>query len=521
MTLSVILTALSGLVLGFGVLGVMLHRRKLAAMLGDAREASEKIIMDARQKANQMMEATLEEAKQEAKKQRQQFEQEAKKRRGEYQRLEQKNRDKEAALKSKNDALGVKEGELEEKAEHLVSEEKKYHKKLERLHQLIADNQKILEKTAGMSAEEAKHKLMESLEQQAHEEALEKLKEIEADLQQKAQHKAKHIIAFAVQRQASDYVGEATLTVVSLPNEDMKGRIIGREGRNIRAIEQATGVDLIIDDTPEAVILSCFHPVRREVAKITLERLMEDGRIHPARIEETVDKVTKEFNQSLKDFGEKAAIDVGIADLHPDLLSYLGHLKFCSFGKQSVLTHSVETAQLAGAIAAEIGFQPRLAKRTGLLHDIGKAVGQEIEGHHAVLGAKLCERHGENKLLVEAIRHHHDDDFVEAHPLTIVLHTANSISEARKGAREANIQKYVQRLEEMESVINQFDGVEKCYVFQAGREIRVMVNPDLVSDQNMNMLSRQMATKIKEDLTFPGRIRITLLRESKFVDYAK
>lgn len=521
MELLSILTGLAGLVLGFGVLGAWLHRRKFAAMLVEARETSEKIIIDAREQANQMMEASLDEVKQEAKKQRRQFEQEAKKQRQEYQRLEQKNRDREQTLKSKTEALVARENELQEQAEQLEREEKKCHKKTAHLQELIADNQRLLEATAGMSAEEAKRKLLESLEKQAHEEAAEKLKEIEAELHEEAQKKAKHIIAFAVQRQASDYVGEATLTVVSLPHEDMKGRIIGREGRNIRSIEQATGVDLIIDDTPEAVILSCFHPVRREIAKITLERLMEDGRIHPARIEETVDKVTKEFNQLLKDYGEKAAIEVGVTDLHPDLLSYLGHLKFCSFGKQSVLSHSIETAHITGAIAAEIGLGMRLGKRAGLLHDVGKAVGQEVEGHHAVLGAKLCERHGEAKALVEAVRHHHDDELREAHPLTIALHTANAISESRQGARNDNIQKYVQRLEEMEELVCGFEGVEKCFIFQAGREIRAMVNQDLVTDQNMNLLSRQIVAKIKEDLTYPGRVRITLLRESKFVDYAK
>lgn len=506
---------------GAVVLGALLHRRKFSAMLANAQAASEKMISDARIKADELIESALEDVKRESKKQRKKFEEESRRKRSDFQRMEQKNRDREASLKAKSESLVAQENLLEEQSSDLVREQKKYQKKMSDLHVLIEDNQKLLEKTSGLSVQEAKHKLISSLEKQAHEEAAERLKEIEADLHKEAQQKAKHIIAFAVQRQASDYVGEATLTVVSLPNEDMKGRIIGREGRNIRAIEQATGVDLIIDDTPEAVILSCFHPVRREIAKIVIERLVEDGRIHPARIEEAVDKVTKEFNLLLKDYGEKAAIDVGVTDLHPDLLSYLGHLRFCSFGKQSVLAHSVETAQIIGAIAAEIGLAPRLAKRAGLLHDIGKAVGQEVEGHHGVLGAKLCERHGESQVLVDAIAYHHDEDLSQAHPLTIALHTANIISESRKGARDQNIQKYVQRLEEMESLVNGFEGVEKSYVFQAGREIRVMVNFDLVSDQNMDILSRQIATKVKEDLTFPGRVRITLLRESKFVDYAK
>ena len=521
MDLYYIVVVLSGLIIGFGLFGVILHRRKLTAMLDSARKESENIILEARKKADGMMEASLEEAKLKAKQQRKQFEIEAKKKRGEYQKIELKNQQKETALQTKSETLSRKQTLLEQKEETLQKDEKKYQKKLIQLNDLIEDNQKILEKTAGMSAAEAKQKLLDSLEQQAKQEASEKLKEIEADIQVQAKQKAKHIIALAVQRQASDYVGEATLTVVSLPNEDMKGRIIGREGRNIRAIEQTTGVDVIIDDTPEAVVLSCFHPVRREIAKITLERLMEDGRIHPARIEETAEKVTAEFNQLLKDHGEKAAIDVGVTDLHPDLLSYLGHLRFCSFGKQSVLAHSVETARITGVLASEIGLPTRLAKRAGLLHDIGKAVGQEIEGHHATLGAKLCERHGESELLVEAIMHHHNSDLTEASPLTIALYTANVISESRRGARKENIQNYVQRLEEMEAVVNQFDGVEKSFVFQAGREIRVMVNPDVVSDENMSLLTRQIVSKIKEDLTFPGRVMVTLMRESKFIDYAK
>lgn len=460
-----LIIVLLALIAGFVGFGLILHRRKLTGLLADARVESERIVSAARAEADQLIKSAIEENRAKAKQQRRQFEVEAKKKRGEVQKIEEKTRAKETVLNQKTDALMQRERSLDDKESTLYTQEKKYQKKLKDLQDKIEETQVILQKTAEMSRDEARSALIASLEKQAKEEAAQKLAEIEEDMLTKAKLRARHIIALSVQRQASEYVGDATLTVVSLPNEDMKGRIIGREGRNIRAIEQTTGVDVIIDDTPEAVILSCFHPIRREIAKITIERLMEDGRIHPARIEETAEKVTQEFDQILKDHGEKAAIDIGVTNLHPDLLSYLGHLRFRSFGKQSVLAHCVETGQIAGILATEIGIQPRLAKRAGLLHDIGKAVGQEVEGHHAKIGAKLCARYGESEEIVQAIRHHHEDDLVESDVLTIVLHTANMISELRRGSRQENIQNYIQRLEEMESLVNQFEGVKKllCY----------------------------------------------------------
>ena len=521
MELQYLVIILVGLIIGGGFFGFLLQKRKLLTMLKDARSESERIVSQGRKEADQLVKSASEESRAKAKQQRRQFEAEAKRKRQDYQKLEQKHRRRESALDEKAENLMLRERDLDKKESGLFFEQKKCQKKMNQLHELIEDNQKILEKTASMSADEAKQVLIASLKDQAKKEASKKLEELEAEVRHQAEDKARHIISLAVQRQASEYVGDATLTVVSLPSEDMKGRIIGREGRNIRAFEQITGVDVIIDDTPEALILSCFHPIRREIAKITLERLMEDGRIHPARIEETAERVTLEFDQLLKDYGEKAALDVGVTDLHPDLLAYLGHLQFRSFGKQSVLAHSVETARITGAIAEEIGLPLRLAKRAGLLHDIGKAVGQEMEGHHGQIGAKLCARYGENKDLIHAIEHHHQDDLREADPLTIALSTANIISESRKGARESNVKRYVQRLEEMEALVKKFEGINKCFVFQAGREIRVMVDPDIIEDDVLGSLSREIASKIKEELTFPGRVKITLVRESKYIDYAK
>ena len=512
---------LAGFMGGFLLLGLVFHRKKLARVRSQAKEEQENLIQTAKHEADQLLNTALQEAKEESRRKRRQFEQDAKKKRQEYQTLEKKTQQRKQALDDRADDLMKRELTLEKREQTLLLEEKKYQKKAAHLDEKMEDHQRTLERVAHMSAEEAKQTLMSSIEEQARQEAKKRVADIEADMHRKAQEKAQHILALAVQRDASEFVSDIMVSVVSLPSEEMKGRIIGREGRNIRAIEQATGVDIIIDDTPEAVILSCFNPVRRQIAKITLERLMEDGRIHPARIEETAKRVTQEFDQILKDYGEQAALDVGVADVHPDLLGYLGHLRFKVFGKRSVLQHAVETAHIAGNLASEMGISIKLAKRAGLLHELGQAVDQEAEGSHTSLGAKLCERYGESKKLTEAIKHHRDENLAEASVLTVCLSAANSVSEARLTGPRDQQMAHIKRLEDMEQLVQGFPGVEKAMVFQAGREVRVMVNPDVVADENMKELSQDIAARMRSELTFPGRVKVTLLRESKFVDFAQ
>ncbi|MCY4443396.1 MAG: ribonuclease Y [Proteobacteria bacterium] len=509
-----------GVFIGFVVLGVIIHRKKLAQALTKAKNDSQKIISEAHIEADRLIKVSLKKAKDEAKKNRRQFEAEAKKKREDYLKLEQEARTREQSLHQKSDQLSERERDLENKEKSLLNRQKSYDRRSAQLEKMIEEHQSILEKISQMSTEEAKSALITTIEAQAKQEAQKKIEEIEAATRASAKAKAQHIIALAIQRQAGEFVSDATVSVVSLPSEDMKGRIIGREGRNIQAIEQATGVDIIIDDTPEAVILSCFNPIRREIAKITLERLMDDGRIHPARIEETAIKVTKEFDQTLKDHGEQAALDVGITDLHPDLLTYLGHLKFKVFHKHSVLQHCVETARIAGMIAVEIGIPHKYAKRAGLLHDIGKAVDQEDEGHHTHLGAKLCSRYGEHSDIVHAIENHLNEDLNQARVLTVCLSAANILSESRMGIRQDGLNSHIKRLEDMEELVRSFEGVQRVLAFQAGREVRVMVDPDAVADEDMNALSFSIASKIRSELAFPGRVKVSLLRESKYVDFA-
>ena len=372
-----------------------------------------------------------------------------------------------------------------------------------------------------MSQEEAKRELIKSLEADAREAAKESIKQIEEAARLEADKNARSTVSLAVQRVSSEYVNDSTITVVGLPSDEMKGRIIGREGRNIRALEQATGVDLIIDDTPEAVILSCFNPIRREIAKVSLERLIADGRIHPARIEETVKKVSKEFDQIILENGEQAAFDAGITDLHTDLLRHLGRLKYRTAGQQTVLQHSVEVAHIAAIMAGEMGLNVKKAKRAGLLHDIGKAVDQEVEGHHSQIGGELCAKHNESQDIQDAVANHHRENLNSAKPLTVVVHAANVLSERRPGARREVLETYIKRLDDMESLVNGLEGIDESYVIQAGREIRAIVSPSGISDNEVVNLSNDIAFKLRKELTFPGQVKVTVLRESKQIDYAK
>lgn len=515
-----ILIVVVGIVLGLVIFGVLINKKKLATVYENAQSESKKILDEARKDADRLVKSSLQEAKEESRRRRKTFEEEAKKRKTEINKLEKKIKQREQNLEKKFLALEQKEIKTSELEQKLAGEEKRKLRVIADYELNIEQNKRTLEKIANMSAEEAKKQLLKSLEEEAKKNAKESIRQIEAETRKVASKKATEIISLSVQRLAGEYVNDSTITVVNLPGEEMKGRIIGREGRNIRTIEQATGVDLIIDDTPEAVIISCFNPVRREIAKTTLERLIADGRIHPARIEETVKRVESEFESIISDYGEQAAFDIGITDLHPEIINYLGKLKFRSTGMQSILQHSVETAQICGLTASELGLNVKRAKRAGLLHDIGKAVDQETEGHHADISADICEKFGEHKEVCESVRLHHSEDLLNAPALAVILGVANTLSTNRPGARKELLESYIKRLEEMENIVKSFDGIESAYVLQAGREVRALVSPDGVSDSEVRDLSDEIAVKIRQELTFPGQVRITVLRESKFVEYA-
>ncbi len=501
--------------------GIIFHRKSLRATFDAAQMDSEKILADANAERDRIIKEANQEAKAETRSRRQQFDQEAKKRRSEMSKLENKVKSREQAVEKKMEILEKKEANLESMAQDLQKEEARYKHLIEEYSLTLEQSRKTLETIANLSQEEAKRELVKSLESEAKQAAKENLRVIEEETKQEGERIAKSMISLAVQRVSSEYVNDSTITVVALPSDEMKGRIIGREGRNIRAIEQATGVDLIIDDTPEAVILSCFNPIRREIAKISLERLIADGRIHPARIDETVKKVSTEFDQIILENGEQAAFDTGITDLHTDLLRHLGKLKYRTSGQQTVLQHAVEVAHICGIMAAEMGIDVKLAKRAGLLHDIGRSVDQEVEGHHAKIGADLCQKYNESREIVDAILNHHSDDMASALPLTIIVNAANTLSERRPGARREVLETYIKRLNKMEEIVNSFEGIQESFVIQAGREIRAMVAPTGISDSDVMDLSNDIAFQLRKELTFPGQVRVTVLRESRQVDFAK
>ncbi len=516
----IILVLSVGLLVGILVFGLFLHRKRLASSFEKTQRETQKILEEARREADQIVKTALNDAKDESRRRRKLFDDEAKKQKEDLLKQEKKVREREAALINKSTSLSMREKAIEQKEKKLSIDEKKNARLIAENELIIAKNQKMLEKVANQSAEEARKELIRILEEDARVEVRKTLRNLEIEAQKEADTKAIEIISLAVQRIASEYVNDATVTVVSLPSEDMKGRIIGREGRNIRAIEQATGVDLIIDDTPEAVIISCFNPIRREIAKITLERLIADGRIHPARIEETANRIDREFEAMTKEYGEQAAFEVGITDLHPELITLLGRLRFRTASLQSVLQHSIETAHICGIIASELNFDTKKAKRAGLLHDIGKALDQETEGHHADLGAQLVKKYGESDSISDAIRLHHKDQLIFASPLAVILNAANNLSSKRPGARKEILSGYVKRLEDMEGLVSKFKGVEKSYVLQAGREVRAMIVPEGASDDDVRDLSYEIASKLRKDLNFPGQIRVTVLKENKFVEFA-
>ncbi len=435
--------------------------------------------------------------------------------------------EQEMRLLKREQKIDKKKELIDQKELELLEKEKKLQKRATRLDSMekeiasiINEQHALLEKISGMSESEAKEQLLSSFEEEVRQEAATMLRKIEAETREKADKKAKEILSLAIARYAGEYVAERTVSVVPLPNDEMKGRIIGREGRNIRAIEAATGIDLIIDDTPEAVLLSGFNPVRREVARVALERLVLDGRIHPARIEEVVRKVEKEIETSIREAGEQATFDVGVYGIHPELIKLLGKLKFRTSYSQNVLQHSLEVAFLCGVMAAELGLDVKKAKRIGLLHDIGKAVDHEVEGSHAIIGADLAKKYGESKDIVHAIAAHHEDIKPET-IMAVLVQAADALSGARPGARREMLETYVKRLEDLERIATSFKGVQKSYAIQAGREIRIAVSSDKVSDAEASLMCRDIAKKIESELSYPGQIKIIVIRETRAVEYAK
>ena len=400
------------------------------------------------------------------------------------------------------------------------NKENQLNEKHNKLDLLISEQQQKLEKIAGISADEAKAFLVQAIEAEAKREAAAAVRKIEDETKRQADKKAGEILAYAIQRYAGDYVAESTISVVNLPNDEMKGRIIGREGRNIRAIEAATGIDLIVDDTPEAVVLSSFDPIRREVARLSLERLITDGRIHPGRIEEIVKKVRTEVDQIIRETGERTSFDVGVHDIHPEILYLLGSLKYRTSYSQNVLQHSVEVAHLMGMMAAELKLNVKEAKRAGLLHDIGKAIDYKVEGTHAAIGSDYAKRFGEHPRIIQAIATHHDDGITNT-ILGVLVQAADTLSAARPGARREMLESYVKRLEELEAIANSFSGVDKCFAIQAGREIRIIVENEKISDNDAVMLCKDIIKKIESDLTYPGQIKVTVIRETRVSDFAK
>jgi len=502
-------------------IAIKLHQKDLAKTFESAQRDSKVVLEEARKEADTIVQQAQREAREEARKRRLSFEEEAKNRRAEFSKLENKLKAREQTIEKKLSGIEKRERDLEQSNQSLVEQENRYKRLVTECERSLDNSRKTLQNIARLTAEEAKRELMKLMEEEARKECQARIQEIEEETRKQSENLARSMVSLAVQRIASEYVNDSTISVVSLPSEDMKGRIIGREGRNIRAIEQATGVDLIIDDTPEAVIISCFNPIRREIAKATLDRLIADGRIHPARIEETAKKVEAEFDQVIKENGDQASFETGITDLHPELIRYLGKLRYRSTGQQSILQHCVEVSHICGIMASEMGLNVKIAKRAGLLHDLGKAVDQEIEGHHAAIGAEVAAKYGESDTVVDAIRLHHAEDLSRSSPYAVIVHTANTLSGNRPGARKELLESYVKRLEKLETVVKTFSGVDSAFVLQAGREVRAMVSPTGVSDEEIIGLSQEIASKLRSELTFPGQVNVTVIRESKFVDYAK
>ncbi|MDE1548961.1 ribonuclease Y [Jeotgalibaca caeni] len=519
MELVTVAFAIIALIVGV-VIGYYYRKSNHENELAGARNSAAAILEDAHKEAETLKKEALLEAKEESHQYRSQIEEEIRERRNEILRQENRLIQKEENLDRKDNNFSKREKVIEQKEDSLVKRTQKIDAREKRIEELIEEQQQELERIATLTREDAKAIILKETEEELiHERAL-MVKEAEQKASDEAERKAKNIILQAIQRSSADMVSEATVSVITLPNDDMKGRIIGREGRNIRTLETLTGIDLIIDDTPEAVVLSGFDPIRREVAKIALEKLIQDGRIHPARIEEAVDKARKEMDERIREIGEQATFEVGIHSIHPDLIKILGRMYFRTSYGQNVLNHSIEVAKLSGVMAGELGEDINLAKRAGLLHDIGKALDHEIEGSHVEIGAEIAQRYKENSVVVNAIASHHGD--VEATSIiSVLVAAADALSAARPGARSESLENYIRRLERLESIANDFDGVAASFAIQAGREIRVMVKPEAVDDSTAILMAREIKTKIEDELDYPGHIKVTVIRETRAIEYAK
>lgn len=512
----IIIAIIATLVIAVPVSAYVANTRSKKAMeitIGNAEDKAREIIDEAIKAADaKKREASLE-VKEETIKARHDFEKETKERRAELQKYEQR-------VLSKEETVEKKATVLERKEQSLTAKEKNIDTEKAQLQELQAKHLQELERISGLTSDQAKEQLLSAVKEDVKHETAMYVKEMETRAKEDARKKAKEYVVTAIQKCAVDHVAETTISLVQLPNDEMKGRIIGREGRNIRSIENATGVELIIDDTPEAVVLSSFNPVRREIARIALEKLIVDGRIHPARIEEMVEKATKEVETMMREEGEAATLELGVHGIHPELVRLLGRMKFRTSYGQNALKHSMEVAQLSGLLAAEIGVDVRMAKRAGLLHDIGKSIDHEVEGSHVELGVNLCKKYKENPIVINAVASHHGDEEPES-LIACLVQAADAISAARPGARSETLESYTTRLKQLEEIADSFQGVDKTFAIQAGREIRVMVVPEQISDDDMILLARDISNQIEENLDYPGQIKVNVIRESRVVAYAK